>query len=331
LKVCVFGGGSIGGLIAAKLSQVPGVEVSMVARGEQLAAVSARGIELHSPTGNVHAQIRVTDKPEELGVQDYVFITLKSHQLLPAVPQIKALMGSDTVVLPPTTGIPYWYFHGLAGQASRTIDRLDPGGLLWDTPTLTFIIAGELNLSVGDNAVLRAGDVLLTSPTALSAQAVGSCRLVQLAVTPDWPAPDATEQDSGTIVQRARSTPHLRRMDRDAEGRCCSTSFDNLFPTELDRWSQTTPVTGFRFLCFPDGAFIDWHPEVVNNLAIFLSGDMEIEIGGTGPRIDHFLAGDVLLAADRTGEGHIDRMHGVIHLALIVIEDEHLWPIQHGE
>jgi 2-dehydropantoate 2-reductase len=132
VKVCVFGGGSIGGLIAAKLSQVPGVEVSMVARGEQLAAVRARGIELHSPTGDIHAQIRVTDKPGDLGVQDYVFITLKSHQLLPAVPQIKTLMGPETVVLPPTTGIPYWYFHGLAGQTPRTIDRLDPDGTLWE-------------------------------------------------------------------------------------------------------------------------------------------------------------------------------------------------------
>ena len=132
MKVCIFGGGAIGGLIAAKLSTVPGVEVSMVARGEQLAAVRARGIELHTPTGNVHAQIPVTDNPEELGVQDYVFITLKSHQLLPAVPQIKALMGPDTIVLPPTTGIPYWYFHGLPGQAPRSIDRLDPGGQLWE-------------------------------------------------------------------------------------------------------------------------------------------------------------------------------------------------------
>lgn len=132
MKVCIFGGGSIGGLIAAKLSQVAGVEVSMVSRGEQLAAVKANGIELHSPTGDVHSKIRVTDKPEELGVQDYVFITLKSHQVLPAVPQIKALMDPETVVLPPTTGIPYWYFHGLAGQAPRSIDRLDPGGQLWD-------------------------------------------------------------------------------------------------------------------------------------------------------------------------------------------------------
>lgn len=107
----------------------------------------------------------------------------------------------------------------------------------------------------------------------------------------------------------------------------------NFFPGQLDSWSAVTSILGFRFLRFPGQAFIDWHPEVVNNLAIFLSGDMEIEIGGGASDgapvpIDHFLAGDVLLAADRTGEGHIDRMHGNIHLALIVIEDQHLWPTE---
>lgn len=131
MKVCIFGGGAIGGLIAAKLSQLADVEVSIVARGEQLAALKANGVELHSPTGDVHARVAVTDRPEDLGVRDYVFVTLKSHQLDSAVPQIAALMGPETVVLPPTTGIPYWYFHGLPGRAARSIERLDPGGKLW--------------------------------------------------------------------------------------------------------------------------------------------------------------------------------------------------------
>ena len=131
MKVCIFGGGAIGGLIAARLSQVPGVEVSMVARGAQLAAIRERGIELHSPTGDVRAPIRASDDAGALGVQDFVFITLKSHQVLSALPQIAALIGPETVILPPTTGIPYWYFHGLPGQAPRSIERLDPGGQLW--------------------------------------------------------------------------------------------------------------------------------------------------------------------------------------------------------
>jgi len=35
-------------------------------------------------------------------------------------------------VLPPTTGIPYWYFHRLGGpHDGRRIERLDPGGAQW--------------------------------------------------------------------------------------------------------------------------------------------------------------------------------------------------------
>lgn len=132
IKICVFGGGAIGGLIAAKLANQPGVDISIVARGEQLAAIRANGLELHSPTGDVRSRITATDNPEELGPQDYLFITLKSHQVLPALPQLKALIGSHTAILPPTTGIPYWYFHGLPGTPQQTIARLDPGGALWD-------------------------------------------------------------------------------------------------------------------------------------------------------------------------------------------------------
>jgi 2-dehydropantoate 2-reductase len=131
MKICIFGGGAIGGLIAARLSQVPGVKVSMVARGAQLAAIQASGVELHSPTGDVRAPIAASDDPRDLGIQDYVFVTLKSHQVRPALPQLTALIGPDTVILPPTTGIPYWYFHGLPGQTPRSIERLDPGGALW--------------------------------------------------------------------------------------------------------------------------------------------------------------------------------------------------------
>jgi 2-dehydropantoate 2-reductase len=108
------------------------MEVSIVARGEQLAAIRANGLELHSPTGDVRCAVRATDDPAELGPQDYLFITLKSHQVLPALPQLHSLIGPQTAILPPTTGIPYWYFHGLDGTPQQTIERLDPGGALWD-------------------------------------------------------------------------------------------------------------------------------------------------------------------------------------------------------
>ena len=41
--------------------------------------------------------------------------------------------------------------------------------------------------------------------------------------------------------------------------------------------------------------------------------------------VETFLAGDVCLAEDRTGEGHSGRFRGVVHVVIMVIETEHLW------
>jgi len=132
MRICIFGAGAIGGFVAAHLAQVSGLEVSVVARGEHLAAIRARGLRVRSPSGELHAQVRATDRPEELGPQDLVFIALKQHQVTPALPGLAALLGPETAVVPPTTGIPYWYFHGLRGpHEGHRIERLDPGGAQW--------------------------------------------------------------------------------------------------------------------------------------------------------------------------------------------------------
>ncbi|MBT2301931.1 2-dehydropantoate 2-reductase [Variovorax paradoxus] len=134
MRICIFGAGAIGGFVAARLAQVPGLSVSVVARGEQLAAIRARGLRVVSPAGDLHARVEATDRAEDLGPQDAVFIALKQHQVAPALPALASLLGPETIVLPPTTGIPYWYFHGLSGPfEGRQLESLDPGGAQWRT------------------------------------------------------------------------------------------------------------------------------------------------------------------------------------------------------
>lgn len=134
MRICIFGAGAIGGFVAARLARVPGLQLSVVARGAHLAAIRTHGLRLRTPQGETVAQVRATDAPEELGEQDIVFIALKQHQLTAALPGLQPLLGPHTAVVPPTTGIPYWYFHGLPGAlAGRRIERLDPGGAQWRT------------------------------------------------------------------------------------------------------------------------------------------------------------------------------------------------------
>ena len=132
MKICIYGAGSIGGIIGAHLARVKGVEVSLIARGEHLAAIRRNGLRLISPREDFTVRVPATDDPTQLGPQDYVIVTLKTHQYLAALDGIVPLLGPRTALVPPTTGAPYWFFHKLAGpfEGSR-LRRSDSGGRQW--------------------------------------------------------------------------------------------------------------------------------------------------------------------------------------------------------
>lgn len=130
MKICVFGAGSIGGHLAARLHKA-GAEVSVVARGAHLAAVQANGLTVHAVDGIHHAAVRASAEPAELGPQDAVFVTVKA----PALPQVAAaiapLLKPDTPVAFVMNGIPWWYFDHLPGpHAGKSLPRIDPGDVM---------------------------------------------------------------------------------------------------------------------------------------------------------------------------------------------------------
>ncbi|HEV3241144.1 MAG TPA: 2-dehydropantoate 2-reductase [Casimicrobiaceae bacterium] len=128
MKVCVFGAGAIGGLVGVEMRRA-NVDVSMVARGEHLAAMRARGLRLQI-NGEEHVvHLPCTDQPGELGVQDYVIIALKAHAIADAVDSMTPLLGPQTCVVTASNGLPYWYFQGADGPLQgAAIESIDPGG-----------------------------------------------------------------------------------------------------------------------------------------------------------------------------------------------------------
>jgi len=107
MKICVFGAGAVGGYVAAHLSQVEGVEVSVVARGAHLAAIRQNGLRLETPGGVLRASIPASDRPAELGRQDVVFIALKSHQMDDALVGGLTAEANDVVPKADFVGIPH--------------------------------------------------------------------------------------------------------------------------------------------------------------------------------------------------------------------------------
>ena len=131
MKIAIFGAGAIGGYLAVPLHQA-GAEVCIIARGPHLAAIRENGLTLKSEGKTTNVRLPATDKAEEAGPQDYVFVTLKANGLAAAAPEIAKLMGPNTALVTGINGIPYWYFYGVDGPyRDRTIESVDPGGKLW--------------------------------------------------------------------------------------------------------------------------------------------------------------------------------------------------------
>lgn len=130
MKVCIVGAGAIGSWIGARLA-ASGNEVCLVARGAHLAALLAGGLTLVSKEGRQTMALRASDRPEELGVQHAVFLTLKAHSIGPMLPALAPLLGPETVVVPAINGIPWWYFHREGGRFDGSaVACVDPGGTM---------------------------------------------------------------------------------------------------------------------------------------------------------------------------------------------------------
>ncbi len=131
MKICIFGAGAIGGLMAAKLALKGEAEVTVIARGPHLAAMQADGLRLVSEGQEVVTRPRCVASAEEAGPQDYVVVTLKAHSLPGAAQQMQPLLGPDTAVVSAVNGVPWWYFHGVEGAHSgRIVESVDPGGVV---------------------------------------------------------------------------------------------------------------------------------------------------------------------------------------------------------
>ncbi len=131
MRICIYGAGAVGGHFAARLGAA-GNDISVVARGAQLEVLRARGVTLIAGEERVSVRVRASDRPAELGAQDWVLVTLKATALGALAEGLAPLLGPDTAVVFCQNGIPWWYAQGLsaARPAPPDLARLDPGGLV---------------------------------------------------------------------------------------------------------------------------------------------------------------------------------------------------------
>ena len=134
MKVAVMGAGSMGGYFGGMLARA-GHDVTLIARGENLAAIRSDGLRMHTESGDFTVPCSATDRPADVGPVDLALLTTKTYHNVDAVPAMAPLIGSNTAVLSLQNGIDSYLpvveqFPDaimLPGAAYIEASRLEPG------------------------------------------------------------------------------------------------------------------------------------------------------------------------------------------------------------
>jgi len=132
MRIAVVGAGAIGGYLGARLA-LAGEQVSFIARRRNLEVIDAEGFHLIEEDGRERhaAGVRAFERPADAGPQDAVLLTVKAHQVVDLLPDLRGLFGPETAIVTMINGVPWWYFHKLAGpHEGRGLESVDPGGVI---------------------------------------------------------------------------------------------------------------------------------------------------------------------------------------------------------
>ena len=133
MKICILGAGAIGGYMGVKLAQI-GTDVSLVARGPHLEAMKKNGLRLIEGESDLTVPVEASENPEDLGIQDYLIITLKAHSVPSIIEKVRPLLNEKTTIVSGVNGIPWWYFHKIGGEFEGTkLASVDPGNVQWES------------------------------------------------------------------------------------------------------------------------------------------------------------------------------------------------------
>ena len=129
-RIAIVGAGAIGAWLGVRLADA-GFDVSVLARGQTLAAIRQHGLRLVVDGKTRSATVKVSDRAAELGVQDIVILAVKGPALPSIAPAVSALLGTHGTVLTAMNGIPWWFFHGLSGEmANASLRSVDEEGAI---------------------------------------------------------------------------------------------------------------------------------------------------------------------------------------------------------
>ncbi len=152
LRVAVLGAGGVGGYYGGALARA-GYPVALLARGEHLAAIRARGLEVRTPEGAFTVRVDASDDAGALGPADVAIVAVKTYSLGEVLGAARLLAGTGAAVLPLLNGVEAAdrlvaggvpSSNVLAGLTRVSVARVAPGVVERKSPFQS-VVVGELS------------------------------------------------------------------------------------------------------------------------------------------------------------------------------------------
>lgn len=165
MRIAIVGAGAIGGWMGVRLAR-SGQQVSVLTRGNTLAALQSRPWQLETNGETVEASVAAAEDAAELGEQDVVVIAVKGPALAALAPRLRPLIGKDTIIVPAMNGIPWWFLLAGSGELpAMPLASVDPDGsaaaaLPYDQ-VLGSVVHGSVAAPAPGHVVHKAGNGLI--------------------------------------------------------------------------------------------------------------------------------------------------------------------------
>ena len=134
MRVAVYGAGALGAFYGAGMAD-GGADVSLIARGAQLAALRKRGLTIVTPEKTSKHHLPATDDPTAIGPVDVVLFCVKSYDTAAAAARLRPLLREGTAVVSLQNGVDneeviaaeLGWEHVLGGSAYILAAVVEPG------------------------------------------------------------------------------------------------------------------------------------------------------------------------------------------------------------
>jgi 2-dehydropantoate 2-reductase len=105
MRFAILGSGAVGGYFGAKLARA-GQDVTFIARGAHLDAIRSTGLEIKSAKlGDFVVRAPAESDTSKVGQVDVAIVSVKAYDNATALPMLKPMIGSGTVVLTLQNGV----------------------------------------------------------------------------------------------------------------------------------------------------------------------------------------------------------------------------------